>query len=59
MAWSSQACFRCRKHGLEDVISGQWEGASLPPYTELCVLLGEPAGALQEAHQLAGNDSTQ
>lgn len=59
MAWSSQARIQCRKHGLEDVTSGQWEGAGLPPYVELCVLLGEPAGALRDAHQLAGDDSTQ
>lgn len=58
MAWSSQTHIQCRKHGL-DMISGQWESAGLPPYTELCVLLGEPAGALQEVHWLARDGSTQ
>lgn len=41
------------------MISEQWESTGLPLYTELCVLLGEPVGALQEVHQLAGDDSTQ
>lgn len=45
MAWSSQTHTECRKPGL-DVISGQWESASLLLYTELCVLAGESAAAL-------------